>query len=157
MNPPATPLTWAAVLLAASMSSQAADAPRPAATDRLAAARAQIGAHRFAEALDELRRVNATDSADWHNLMGYSLRMQPRPDLAGSERHYDAALHIDPRHRGALEYSGELKLQQGDLAGAQRRLVELGDACGRDCDEYRALKQAIERYRAGGGKPAGGW
>jgi Flp pilus assembly protein TadD len=121
----------------------------PPAPDKLSAARAQIAAKNWSGAIDELKRVNDTGSADWNNLMGYSLRKAPTPDFAGAEKFYNEALRIDPKHRGALEYSGELYLQTGDLAKAERRLAALDKACFFGCEEYSDLKEAIARYKAG--------
>jgi hypothetical protein len=103
-------------------------------------------------AIDELKRVNDTGSADWNNLMGYSLRKGPTPDFAGAEKFYNEALRIDPTHRGALEYSGELYLQTGDLAKAEQRLAALDKACFFGCEEYSDLKKAIAQYKANGSK-----
>jgi len=83
---------------------------------------------------------------------GYSLRKAPTPDFAGAGKFYDEALRIDPRHRGALEYSGELYLQTGDLARAEQRLAALDKACFLPCAEYSDLKKAIAQYKANGGK-----
>jgi Flp pilus assembly protein TadD len=132
---------------------RAADTPDVSATpDKLAQARTHIKARQWPAAIDELKRVNDTTSADWNNLMGYSLRKSPTPDLEGAERHYDAALRINPTHRGALEYSGELYLMKGDLAGAEKRLAALDKACTFGCEEYTDLKKAIARYKAAGNK-----
>jgi tetratricopeptide (TPR) repeat protein len=103
-------------------------------------------------AIDELKRLNDTGNADWNNLMGYSLRKAPAPDFAGAEKFYNEALRIDPKHRGALEYSGELYLQTGDLARAEQRLAALDKACFLPCAEYSDLKKAIAQYKANGGK-----
>lgn len=133
----------------------AADTPEPApraAADPLAAARQHIDKRNWTAAVGELKRVNATRSADWNNLMGYSLRRQANPDLAGAERHYDAALQIDPSHRGALEYSGELALMQGRLERAEQRLAALEKACGGKCEELDDLKAAVQRYKANGNR-----
>jgi Flp pilus assembly protein TadD len=123
-----------------------------AAKDRLAAARSHVGAKRWAEALTELKRVNDRGSADWNNLLGYVLRKQPAPDLAGAERAYDEALRIAPEHRGALEYSGELYLMKGDLAKAEQRAATLARVCASACEEYADLKKAVDRYKAAGNK-----
>lgn len=123
----------------------------PTPTDTLASARAQIAAKNYPAAIEELKRVNEVTSADWNNLMGYSLRKQPTPDLAGSEKFYNEALRINPQHRGTLEYSGELYLMKGDLPMAEKRLAALDKACTLPCAEYTALKQSIARYKAGGG------
>lgn len=129
----------------------AADSAEPAApTDALAKARTHIAAKNWPAALGELRRINQTASADWNNLMGYASRKSATPDLAAAQRHYDAALRIDPRHRGALEYSGELALIKGELATAEKRQTELERACASGCEELADLKQAIARYKANG-------
>ena len=124
----------------------------PKAPDKLSAVREQIAAKNFPGAIDELKRLNDTGDADWNNLMGYSLRKAPASDFAGAEKFYDEALRIDPRHRGALEYSGELYLQTGDLAKAEQRLAALDKACFLPCSEYSDLKKAIAQYKANGGK-----
>ena len=130
-----------------------APTPTPAAPkDPLAGARALIAAKRWPAAIDELKKVDASGSADWNNLMGYALRKQATPDLEGSERFYDAALRIDPKHRGTLEYSGELYLMKGDLPKAEQRLATLEQVCGLSCEEYTDLKKAIAAYKANGNK-----
>jgi tetratricopeptide (TPR) repeat protein len=118
--------------------------------DPLAAARMAIQAQRWPAAITELRKLNATDNADWHNLMGYSLRKQAQPDLAGAQRHYDEALRINPSHQGALEYSGELALMKGDLRTAEARLATLDKLCKSPCEALDDLKQSIARYKASG-------
>ncbi len=139
----------------ASLSMQAAlsaDSEPPPSGDKLAAARQQIAAKQWPRAIEELQRVNDVSSADWNNLMGYSLRKSKTPDLAGSEQYYDAALNIDPKHRGTLAYSGELYLMKGDLARAEQRLTTLGKACASKCPEYLELKKAIGDYKSHGNK-----
>ena len=120
--------------------------------DKLSAARARIADKNWSAAIEELQRVNDPNSADWNNLMGYSMRKQATPDLAAAERFYNEALRIDPKHRGALEYSGELYLMNGDLPKAEERLAELDKACRFSCQEYRDLKKAVERFKANGNK-----
>ena len=142
-----------ASLLALSLNAAfAADTGPAPAADKLAAARAQIASKNWAGAIDELKRVNDTGSADWNNLMGYSLRKSKTPDLAGSEKFYNDALRIDPNHRGTLEYSGELYLMKGDLPKAEQRLATLEQVCGASCEEYGDLKKAIAAYKANGNK-----
>jgi Flp pilus assembly protein TadD len=146
----------AALALAALVPVHAADTgtsyQAPATGDKLAAARTQIAAGQWAAAIDELKKVNDTGSADWNNLMGYSLRKGQTPDFAAAERYYNEALRIEPKHRGALEYSGELYLMTGDLAKAEQRLAALDRACFLPCEEYNDLKKAIARYKANGNK-----
>lgn len=128
-------------------------APAPAAparlADPLAPARMHIQGQRWPAAIDELRRVNATGNADWNNLMGYALRKQATPDLDGAQRFYDAALRLEPQHRGALEYSGELALMKGDLATAEKRATTLAQACGSaGCEELADLQKAIAAFKS---------
>lgn len=144
--------TLAAALLLSLGTVHAAGDPDPPKPDKLSAARALIAEKKWPAAIDELDKVNDRGSAEWNNLMGYSQRKMPTPDLAAAERYYDEALRIDPQHRGALEYSGELYLMTGNLPKAEERLATLDKACTFSCEEYRDLKRAVERYKAAGNK-----
>jgi tetratricopeptide (TPR) repeat protein len=160
IQPPRTALTLAPLLISLlAMSATAvhgADSDPPparataAAADRLAAARALIAENRWSAAIEELKRVGDSGSADWNNLMGYSHRKARQPDHAAAERYYNEALRIDPRHRGALEYSGELYLALGDVARAEARLAALGQACAVPCAEQATLLRAIADFKAAG-------
>ena len=147
-------LSAVVIALAAQHAALAADTAPPvsAAPDKLAQARELIKAKKWSEAVSELQRVNDSASADWNNLMGYSIRRGATPDLDASERYYNEALRINPNHRGALEYSGQLYLMKGDLGSAEKRLAVLDKACTFGCDEYADLKKAIERFKAAGNK-----
>ena len=149
---PHHPLMLAASLALAVSLADAADSAAPSAPDKLSAARAQIAAKKWPAAVEELKRVNDTGSADWNNLMGYSLRKSAAPNYAAAEKFYDEALRIEPQHRGALEYSGEMYLITGNLPKAEARLAALDKACRLPCEEYTDLKQSIERYKANGNK-----
>ncbi|HKX41835.1 MAG TPA: tetratricopeptide repeat protein, partial [Burkholderiaceae bacterium] len=111
----------AAVLAVLAWPVLAADDPSPPAkaADKLAAVRTQIAAKNYAGAIDALKKINDTGSADWNNLMGYSLRKNTPPDVASAEKFYNDALRVDPKHRGALEYSGELYLMTDRLPQAE--------------------------------------
>ena len=147
----AVALAFGAALAHAS-DSQPEAPPARASADKLAQARTLIAARNWSGALDELRRVNDAGSADWNNLMGFALRKDKTPDLAGSEKYYDAALRIDPHHRNTLEYSGELFLMKGDLPKAQARLASLQAECNGQCEQFTQLKTAIADYQAHGNK-----
>ena len=85
--------------------------------------------------------------------MGYSLRKaDPVTNAGEAEKFYNEALRIEPRHRGALEYSGELYLMTGNQAKAEERLAALDKACFLPCEEYTDLKKAVARYKAAGNK-----
>jgi Flp pilus assembly protein TadD len=145
-------LAVAASLLGAAAAFAADVVATPSRSDALAPARARIAEKNWPAAIDELKKVNATSSADWNNLMGYSLRKADPADLAEAEKYYNEALRIDPRHRGALEYSGELYLMTGNLEMAEQRLAALDKACFLPCEEYSDLKRAVARYKAAGNK-----
>ena len=144
-------LTATLIALAAGPSFAADTAPSPTeAAGPLKTARALIADKKWAAAIEELKRVDDRTSADWNNLMGYSLRKGKTPDYAGAEKYYEAALRIDPKHRGALEYSGELYLMANKLPQAEQRLAALDKACTFGCPEYTDLKKAVQRYKANG-------
>ena len=137
------------LLLTAGLS-QAADTAPPAKSDPawLTQARASIKSEKYNQAIQELQAANETSSADWNNLLGYSLRKKQPPDLVGAEKYYQAALKIDPNHRGALEYYGKLKLINNDLPGAEALLARLDKVCTFGCEEYSDLKEAVQKYKS---------
>lgn len=137
------------LLLSLTGASQAADST-PAKSDPvwLTEARASIKADKYDQAIQQLQAANETSSADWNNLLGYSLRKKQPPDLVGAEKYYQAALKIDPNHRGALEYYGKLKLMNNDLPGAEALLARLDKACTFGCEEYSDLKGAVQKYKS---------
>ncbi len=105
-------------------------------------ARTLIYAGDFAGALELLGPIVAAEpgNADALNLSAYAHRNLG--DLQEAGRLYEAALGADPDHLGALEYQGELLLQQGDRAGAEVNLARLTQLCG-DCEEQAALAGAL--------------
>ena len=98
------------------------------------------------ERLESVRADNEASSADWNNFMGYTFRKQEEPDVASAESHYQKALELKEDHKGALEYYGELKLLQKDLAGAKELMTKLQDACPEGCDELDELHASIKEY-----------
>ena len=94
------------------------------------------------------KNAEQRNSADWNNLMGFAHRKKTSPDLIESEKYYQTALEIDPKHKGALEYYGELLLLKNDLAGAESLLRKLDKICTFSCEEYRDLKKSIQVYKS---------
>jgi len=86
-----------------------------------------------------------TRNADIQNYLGYAYRHTGQMDLAF--KHYERALQLDPRHRGAHEYVGEAYLMVNDLAKAEAHLSALEKICLIPCEEYDDLKKAIAEYR----------
>ncbi len=149
----------AAALLAASpLGALAADGPGPEAAkpaDReLAAARKAIEAKDWAGAIRLLEQVKARQpgNADVHNLLGFAERH--RGNLTAAFAHYETALRLDPKHRGAHEYVGEAWLLAGNLAGAKEHLAALARICASSCEEYRDLEKGIAEYERKRGAPA---
>jgi len=86
-----------------------------------------------------------TRNADIQNYLGYAYRNGGRLELAF--KHYQRALQLNPRHRGAHEYIGEAYLIANDLASAEKHLAALAKICLIPCEEYDDLKKAIAEYR----------
>jgi len=86
-----------------------------------------------------------TRNADIQNYLGYAYRHAGQLDLAF--RHYQRALQLNPRHRGAHEYVGEAYLLVHNLAKAEEHLAALQKICLIPCEEYADLKQKVAEYR----------
>ena len=100
------------------------------------------------EALNVLHQEDP-DDPDVLNLLGYSYRKLG--DVDSALRNYQAALNLDPKHKGANEYLGELYLETGQLSKAEERLAVLDRACFFGCEQYTDLKEAIEAYKQDNG------
>ncbi|ALK88400.1 cellulose synthase subunit BcsC [Limnohabitans sp. 63ED37-2] len=139
----------ALALAAGVLVSHAADtSPAEPTTSWLTQAQKEIKANDYSGAIKTLEGANQTNSADWNNLLGYAQRKKTPPDLAAAERYYQSALKLDPKHKGALEYFGELLLMKNDLAGAEQMLARLDKVCVFSCEEFRDLKEAITRFKS---------
>ena len=110
-------------------------------------AQKEIKEKNYDGAIKTLLAANEPNSADWNNLLGYAQRKKTPPNLNAAEFYYQAALKIDPKHKGALEYYGELLLMKNDLLGAEQMLARLDKVCFFSCEEYRDLKEAIAKYK----------
>jgi Flp pilus assembly protein TadD len=86
-----------------------------------------------------------TRNADIQNYLGYAHRKAGR--LQPAFTHYERALQLNPRHRGAHEYIGEAYLLANDLENAEKHLSALEKICLIACEEYEDLKKAIAEYR----------
>ena len=85
---------------------------------------------------------------DYHNLYAYSIRKGANPDMSLVFKHYNEALRLDPRHRGAHEYLGEAYLMVGNLPKAKEHLSALDKLCFFPCSEFNELKKAVAEYEA---------
>ena len=89
--------------------------------------------------------VKFPQNADIQNYLGFVSRKMDK--LGKSDAYYKKALQIDPMHKGALEYQGELFLQYKNVEKAKANLKLLERICGVNCDEYKELKKAIESFK----------
>ena len=82
-----------------------------------------------------------------HRMVGVSETDATRAnDFNMSLSFYQAALAIDPNHRGVHEYLGELFLAMNNLNAAHHEMNELVILCPDGCDERDALNKALAAY-----------
>ena len=84
--------------------------------------------------------------ADINNLLGFSHRKTGDLEKAGA--YYRKALKIDGKHKGALEYQGELFLMLGNKAAAEDNLRKLDKICWLGCSELDDLQTAIQNFKS---------
>jgi tetratricopeptide (TPR) repeat protein len=93
----------------------------------------------------ELAALRDPLNADIPNYIGYAYRRLRQ--LGPAIGHYQRALTLNPRHRGAHEHLGEAYLVLGEPAKAEQLLAALGNLCLIPCDEFDDLKRAISAYK----------
>ena len=72
----------------------------------------------------------------------YAFALRKSGNLEKAENYYNKALDIDPAHRGALEYLGELFVDTKRIDEAKKVLAKLNGCL---CEEYSELKSYIEQ------------
>ena len=105
---------------------------------------ALVAAKKYQAAILPLQSAekSAKNDADIQNLLGFVHRKTGKLDAASG--YYQRALEINPKHKGALEYQGELFLMRGDKGSAEANLAKLDKICWLGCSEYDDLKKAID-------------
>jgi len=73
---------------------------------------------------------------------GFANRKLGNKDLA--LEFYQAALAVDPEHRGANEYLGEYYVEVGQISLAKKQLSKLESICSFGCEEAEELRQWID-------------
>lgn len=106
-------------------------------------AKALVDEGSYAAALPKLTMLTQSDpkNADAWNLLGFTYRKLGQ--LAESDAAYLQVLAINPHHRGALEYQGELFITQGKIDAAKANLKLLQGLCGQ-CEEAEDLQKALK-------------
>jgi tetratricopeptide (TPR) repeat protein len=98
----------------------------------------------YAEAVQGLEKILETKkyNKDADILNHYAFALRKTNNLTKAEEFYQKALSIEPTHRGALEYIGELYVdtKRMDLANATLKKLE---SC--RCEEYAELKSYINK------------
>ena len=108
----------------------------------LTSVRTKIKAKDYAGALSELRKLaDDVQHADVYNLLGYTLRKTG--DFKTSLTYYTKALDLQPDHKGAHEYLGELFVETGKLDKAKDQLAALEKLCPNGCEERDDLQKVI--------------
>ena len=92
-------------------------------------------------ALMPYTEANPNDADGW-NLRGYASRKMGHYDVAFD--YYERALAINPEHKGALEYMGELYVEMGQKDTALELLAKLETLCPQGCVQVSALKGFID-------------
>ena len=116
--------------------------------DDFAAGKKAISDSNWTVAVDSFKKAVAENpkNADAHNLLGYSYRMLGKFD--DSFAAYDKALALDPKHKGALEYSGMGYLKTNQKAKAEAQLAKLKVICP-SCSETTSLAKAVADFKPG--------
>lgn len=110
---------------------------------KLASAEELIRKESYSDAISVLNGIVETNprEADAYNLLGFSYRKSK--DFARAERNYKRALRLNPDHKGALEYVGELYLQTDRREKAEESLAKLEALCPSGCEELDDLRRSI--------------
>jgi Flp pilus assembly protein TadD len=137
------PILCAAWLGVAATPAMAVDTMTSTNAPDLTAVRTKIKANDYRGAIADLNALidKGVQHADAYNLLGFSLRKSG--DTKNALTFYKKALEFDPNHKGALEYSGELYVQLGDVAKARENAAKLTALCPQGCEELADLQQAI--------------
>ena len=113
----------------------------------LTSVRAKIKAKDYSAALAELRKLaDDVQHADVYNLLGFALRKTG--DFKTSLTYYTKALEMQPEHKAAREYLGELYVETGNMEKAREQLAILAKLCPGGCEEREDLQKVISAKSA---------
>ena len=123
----------------------------PSASKLINDAKKLIKKEKYKRAISKLEKAmrDEPDNADIYNYLGFAHRKSGNYEKSGT--HYQKALSLDPSHKLALEYQGELFLTLNDLVSAQANLAQLANLCPQGCDERDDLAKAIARHQKAAG------
>ena len=113
--------------------------------NRLGSIERLLYSNQFSQALTQVRLLDNEypDNADINNYYGFIYRKMGQYGKSG--QFYKKALQLDPRHKGALEYQGELFIKTNKKELAEKNLILLKNICGTFCPEYKKLEKALKK------------
>ena len=108
-----------------------------------------INKKQYSDAIVKLNDALVTDNknADIYNYLGFSHRKLGKMEDAAF--FYNKALEINPKHKGALEYQGEMYLTLNQIGKAEENLKKLDKICFLGCSEFDKLKKSIMVKKSG--------
>ena len=108
-----------------------------------------INKKQYSDAIIKLNDALETDrkNADIYNYLGFSHRKLGKMEQAAV--YYNKALEINPKHKGALEYQGEMYLTLNEINKAEENLKKLDKICFLGCSEFDKLKKSIMDKKSG--------
>jgi tetratricopeptide (TPR) repeat protein len=120
----------------------------PSASKLINDAKKLIKKEKYKRAIGKLEKAQKEEpnNADIFNYLGFAHRKIG--DYENSKIFYKEALAIQPDHKLALEYQGELFLTLHDINSAQSNLRKLEALCPQGCDELKDLGNAVSKYEA---------
>jgi TolA-binding protein len=110
--------------------------------DGYRAAYALVQAGDYKAAFEAFAALDADDTPDVANYMGYTARKMGDYDL--SKYWYERALASDPKHVRTWQYYGMWQVEQGNMLKAADYLENIRLICGTECKEYQDLKGGME-------------
>jgi tetratricopeptide (TPR) repeat protein len=103
-------------------------------------------ADRYQEALDVLDILQDPNTPRALNYRGYATRKLGRTDEGVS--YYLKSVALDPAYPQVREYLGEAYVIQGKFDLAKDQLATIEKLCGRGCEYYQDLSEALEQAHA---------
>ena len=109
-------------------------------------ARALLNADRFQEAIDVLDLLDNSNTPRALNYRGYATRKLGRTDEGIG--FYLQSVALDPAYPQVREYLGEAYVIEGKFDLAKDQLATIEKLCGKECEYYQDLSEALEQAHA---------
>jgi tetratricopeptide (TPR) repeat protein len=103
-------------------------------------------ADRFQEAIDVLDSLENPNTPRALNYRGYATRKLGRVDEGIG--YYLKSIALDPNYPQVREYLGEAYVTEGKFDLAKDQLATIEKLCGKECEYYQDLSEALEQAHA---------